>query len=305
MLSKKKQREINEQLKTLTREQRAQVIDKLIDLVEQESWLGFESVTSSDVNKIKKAIDERHLENNTNATAWRFADIVNWMNANEPTTLKIRCHRKDPRNERISVSMPECFSWQYLDCMVFVSIEALGLLDAFMDTNDKVKERRRELSKQYPNEHIETQNIFVNTLYSLSSGLNTKSRMKKLVEQRKREYDKEFPYQKKTHLDLIYEYTDWHELSRNKDVVENQVLLTQFAHLLNWPLISSLHTLSDDFVEKHHDRIDWYSISRSLRISNEMAMRFKNRIMWDRTTKTRKKKFSQEFQAELMLKGFM
>jgi hypothetical protein len=49
---------------------------------------------------------------------------------------------------------------------------------------------------------------------------------------------------------------------------------------VNWDCISQYQTLSEDFIERNEDRVNWYWISQFQTLSEEFIERYKNRVDW-------------------------
>lgn len=71
---------------------------------------------------------------------------------------------------------------------------------------------------------------------------------------------------------------NWSLVSKN--IVLSLDIIEKYAPLLEWKQISKHNLLlTEDFVEKHADKVDWYYISKRMKLSQEFIQKHKDRLV--------------------------
>jgi len=58
----------------------------------------------------------------------------------------------------------------------------------------------------------------------------------------------------------------------------SEKFIEKFQDKINWMWISIKQKLSEEFIEKYKDKVDWYEISRYQKLSEELVIKFKQHI---------------------------
>jgi hypothetical protein len=114
---------------------------------------------------------------------------------------------------------------------------------------------------------------------------------------------------KKHNLDFIYKKYSEKELENNihlfgfydwRYISKYQILSEEFiekhSNKLNWDNISAYQVLSEDFIEKHLDKLNWYEISFYHKLSEEFIKKHidKINIYWLMENKNISEKIKEE-----------
>jgi len=78
---------------------------------------------------------------------------------------------------------------------------------------------------------------------------------------------------------MEYNKSAWDSCSRQQILSEG--FIRKFQDFVNWSFISEYQKLSEDFIREFKDRVDWYFISFSQKLSESFIHEFQNKVDWD------------------------
>jgi hypothetical protein len=85
--------------------------------------------------------------------------------------------------------------------------------------------------------------------------------------------------------------TDWYYIAVYQKLSEQ--FIEKHSDKINWSHISACQKLSEKFIEKHSDKINWYDISRYQKLSEQFIEKHSDKINWTRISVYQK--LSEEF----------
>ena len=76
----------------------------------------------------------------------------------------------------------------------------------------------------------------------------------------------------------------WEKNSLSKYPYLTEQFIEKHSDWLDWGFISYYQTLSEKFIEQHKDKIDWYLISERQKLSEKFILKYKNKLNWQKLT---------------------
>lgn len=70
----------------------------------------------------------------------------------------------------------------------------------------------------------------------------------------------------------------WGAISLNPNISE--IFIEKYANKVNWTSVSAIHKLSEDFIERHADKVDWEYISLNQTLSEKIIEKYANKVDW-------------------------
>ena len=96
---------------------------------------------------------------------------------------------------------------------------------------------------------------------------------------------------KQANKELGTNYTGWLEISMCQKLTED--FIERHADKVNWDYISIYQKLSEVFIEKHSDKVNWYYISEDQKLSEDFIEKHSDKVNWDYISRCQK--LSEDF----------
>lgn len=92
-------------------------------------------------------------------------------------------------------------------------------------------------------------------------------------------------------IETFKDQVSWRIVTRYCNLSED--FMRKYADLVDWVEASSYKTLSPEFIEEFKDKFDWSDLSQHCELSKEQLLKYVDRIDWDRAP-TYQKKIDEE-----------
>ena len=73
---------------------------------------------------------------------------------------------------------------------------------------------------------------------------------------------------------------NWTEISQSFKGILSEEFIDRFNDKVDWRLISRNQALSEPFIEKYNDKVDWRLISRNQALSEPFIEKYKDKVVW-------------------------
>ena len=79
--------------------------------------------------------------------------------------------------------------------------------------------------------------------------------------------------------DVINKHIDWNSISTEQ---LSEDFIRKFQDKVDWSLISACQTLSESFIREFQDKVDWNCISSCQVLSENFIREFEDKVDWKR-----------------------
>ena len=73
-------------------------------------------------------------------------------------------------------------------------------------------------------------------------------------------------------------YNDWCNISVYQILTET--FIEKYSDKIQWYITSAYQILSEAFIDKHSDRVNWYNISYNQILSEPIIEKYKDKVVW-------------------------
>lgn len=214
-------------------------------------------------------------------------------------------YHKDDYSKEISCEPPEMLT-HYLKPIAITAMVDLDLHEKFFDVKNQLAACYQEMCEGVLI-GFDIHDCLKLTLAQITlKKIVQRKRYKAIRDRQKEKFIAKDNFKIPDTDDFFAEFIDFDRLSRNSSLVNfiSEIDNNLYLSNLKWDKVSSLE-LTDEFLAKFADRLDWLFVSKALRISDEAIIKYAERIVWSKVQKYRLKDLSDELRTELQFKGYL